>query len=145
MDISITRKLESGKESLAIKDASEGIAYAVLRRFLPDQKDLLTTDPIQVKVQGVKVKTAPPEDVQGFPVPEPISPTDKADTSDVPEQPIRMVDTKTSVKAFIKAAQEKVRKELNDDSHATADSSDVTQVAKADSSKSTDEALLPPT
>lgn len=104
MNLSIVRTTESGKESLNIKDASESIAYAILRRFLPEQKDTLTPDPIQVKSRSEK-----PGDLPNFLT---------SDTGGVLNTPVEkkpITETKESVKTFIKTAQEKARKELQDE------------------------------
>ncbi|MDI3234191.1 hypothetical protein QK289_04155 [Exiguobacterium antarcticum] len=62
MNLRIHRTTATGKELLDIKDASENIAYAVLRRFLPEKKDELTVDPIQLHVQpDVTLQASAPE------------------------------------------------------------------------------------
>lgn len=62
MNLRIHRTTATGEESLDIKDATENIAYAVLRRFLPEKKDELTADPIQLHVQtNVALQTSAPE------------------------------------------------------------------------------------
>lgn len=63
MNLRIHRTTATGKESLDIKDASENIAYAVLRRFLPEKKDELISDPIQLHVlpSDVALQTVAPE------------------------------------------------------------------------------------
>lgn len=104
MNLSIVRTTESGKESLNIKDASEGIAYAILRRFLPEQKDTLTPDPIQVKGHSEK-----PGDLPNFLT------SDTAGVLKTPEEANPTAKTKESVKTFIKTAREKARKELQDE------------------------------
>ncbi len=104
MNLSIVRTTESGKESLNIKDASEGIAYAILRRFLPEQKDTLTPDPIQVKGRSEK-----PGDLPNFLT------SDTAGVLNTPAEVKPTTKTKESVKTFIKTAQEKARKELQDE------------------------------
>lgn len=123
MNLSIVRTTESGKESLNIKDASESIAYAILRRFLPEQKDMLTPDPVKLKVQEAKAQGLLPDDVKPFHAPkednhEKLSNLPNfltSDTAGVLTIPIEANTTTESVKTFIKAAQEKARKELQDE------------------------------
>lgn len=118
MNLSIIRTTASGKETLNIKDASEGIAYAVLRRFLPEQRDALIPDPIRVKVDAsddVQPFRVSREDLPGKPDDFPdFLTTETASALKVPEKPVSTVKTKESAKTFIKAAQEKARKELQD-------------------------------
>ena len=83
MILSLTRTTASGKETLTIKEATDGIAYAVLRRFLPDIKDGWTPDPATEKA-GKETN-----EVEPFRVP--------LDTAvDLPEKPDKLPNFLTS-------------------------------------------------
>jgi len=57
MNLRIHRTTASGKESLDIKDASESIAYAVLRRFLPEDKNEPTPTLNRIDVRSGETET----------------------------------------------------------------------------------------